>query len=161
MTTFRSNQIDITFLRQAIRQAEQAGLAGNLPIGAVIVLDGIIIAMGSNAIWKPIPSYTRHAEMEALRAVPPELWARSRELTLYTTLEPCLMCAGAILLHRLGRLVYGSDDPWGGVSASLGSLPAYFREEFALIEWGGPALPVECDPLYVRIIELENLINRR
>lgn len=160
MTTFQSNLIDITFLRQAIQQAEQAGLAGNLPIGAVIVLDGHIIAKGSNAIWKPIPATTRHAEMEALRAVPPELWARSRELTLYTTLEPCLMCAGAILLHRLGRLVYGSDDPWGGVSASLGSLPAYFREEFAQIEWSGPALPAECDPLYARIIELENLNNR-
>jgi tRNA(adenine34) deaminase len=161
MTAFQSNLIDITFLRQAIRLAEQAGLAGNLPIGAVIVLDGSIIATGSNAIWKPVPSYTRHAEMEALRAVPPELWARSREMTLYTTLEPCLMCAGAILLHQIGRLVYGSIDPWGGVSASLGSLPAYFREEFVLIEWSGPALPVECDPLYARIMELENLNNRR
>jgi tRNA(adenine34) deaminase len=150
-----SNQQDISFLRRAIQLAEQAGLAGNLPIGAVMVLDGSIIAEGSNTIWKPVAAYTRHAEMEALRGVPPELWSRSREMTLYTTLEPCLMCAGAILLHQLSGLVYGSNDPWGGASASLGSLPEYFRDEFALIQWRGPALPAECDPLYVRIMELE------
>ena len=128
MAAFQSNQADISFLRQAIHLAEQAAQAGNLPIGAVIVLDGSIIAQGSNAIWKPVAAYTRHAEMETLRGVAPQLWSRSRELTLYTTLEPCLMCAGAILLHRLGRLVYGSNDPWGGISASLSSLPVNFNQ---------------------------------
>jgi tRNA(adenine34) deaminase len=145
---------DIYFMKVAIQLAEQAGETGNLPIGAVIVLDGNLIAQGSNAIWEPVAAYTRHAEMEALRAVSPHLWSRSREMTLYTTLEPCLMCAGAILLHRLGRLLYGSSDSWGGVSASLGSLPDYFRGEFALIQWSGPALPAECDPLYARVMEL-------
>ena len=57
-----SNQQDVSYFRQAIKLAEQAGEAGNLPIGAVIVLDGNLIAQGSNAIWKPIAAYSRHAE---------------------------------------------------------------------------------------------------
>jgi tRNA(adenine34) deaminase len=150
-----SNSPDIWFFRQAILQAEQAGRLGNLTIGAVIVLNGEIIARGKNAIWQPDLALTRHAEMEALRAVPASLWTRSREMTLYTTLEPCLMCAGAILLHQLGRLVYGSTDPWGGVAVCLHALPGFFREEFTRIKWEGPALPAECDPLYSQIKILE------
>jgi tRNA(adenine34) deaminase len=153
------NSQDGYFLREAILLAEKAEQRGNLPIGAVIILDNEIIARGSNSIWKPALELTRHAEMEALRSVPPDLWLKSREMTLYTTLEPCVMCAGAILLHQLGRLVYGSTDPWGGVSTCLGTLPEYFRDEFALIQWEGPALPSECDPLYVRIREQEHLRN--
>jgi len=65
------------------------------------------------------------------------------------------MCAGAILLHHLGRLVFGSTDPFGGVAACLDSLPAYFRHEYSLIQWRGPALPSECDPLYSRVLEYE------
>lgn len=147
-------QQDVTFMKSAIQQAEQAGRQGNLPIGVVIVLDKTIIARGSNAIWKPVTALTRHAEMEALRSVTPDLWSRSREMSLYTTLEPCLMCAGAILLHQLGRLVYGSDDPWGGVSSCLDSLPEFFKDAFARIQWVGPALSAECDPLYTRAMDL-------
>jgi tRNA(adenine34) deaminase len=93
--------------------------------------------------------------MEALQGVPGHLWARSREMTLFTTLEPCLMCAGAVLLHHLGRLVFGSLDPVGGVAACLETLPPYFKEEFALIDWSGPALPQACDPLYSRVMAQE------
>jgi tRNA(adenine34) deaminase len=146
---------DTAAFQEAIRLAVEAEHRGNLPIGGVIALDGEIIASGSNAIWQPSQELTRHAEMEALRAVPGHLWRRSREMTLYTTLEPCLMCAGAILLHRLGRLVFGSRDPWGGVSACLGSLPSFFKDEFSLIQWAGPAFPSECDPLYARVLEYE------
>lgn len=147
---------DLRLLREAIRLAESAEEEGNLPIGAVIALDREIIATGKNSIWQPAIALTRHAEMEALRAVPSELWARSREMTLYTTLEPCVMCAGAILLHRIGRLVFGSSDPYGGIGRSLSSLPPYFAEELSLCEWDGPALPEECDPLYARVQELES-----
>ena len=150
------DQHDLSFLREAIRLAEQAQSNGNLPIGAVIMLDGKIVARGMNAIWKPVVALTRHAEMEALRAVPPAHWTRSSEMTLFTTLEPCVMCAGAILLHQIGHLVFGASDPYGGVGASLGSLPPYFREEFSRIHWAGPVLPAECDPLYRRIMELED-----
>jgi tRNA(adenine34) deaminase len=145
----------LPFLRQAILLAHDAERRGNLPIGAVITLDGEIVAMGQNSIWSPTLALTRHAEMEALYKVPADVWPRAREMTLFTTLEPCIMCAGAILLHHLGRLVYGSADPVGGFGASAGSLPAYFKEELSLIQWLGPALPEECDPLYARIIQHE------
>ena len=146
---------DIALLREAINLAEEAERQGNLPIGAVIALDGEVIARGKNSIWQPSLELTRHAEMEALHSVPPHLWPRSRDMTLLTTLEPCLMCAGAILLHHLGRLVFGSTDPWGGVTSCQDTLPTYFRDEFSLVQWTGPALPSECDPLYARVLEYE------
>ncbi len=145
---------DIAYLREAKVIALEAEQDGNLPIGALIVLDGQVIARGGNAIWKPELSLTRHAEMEAMREVPSHLWARSKEMTLYTTLEPCVMCAGAILLHRLGRLVFGSTDPHGGAGTCLGDLPFYFREQLAHMQWCGPGLPEECDSLYHRTMEL-------
>ena len=143
------------FLREAIQLAEEADRRGNLPIGAVIVLDDAVVARGMNSIWRPKRDLTRHAEMEALRAVPAELWPRSREMTLFTTLEPCVMCAGAILLHRIGGLLFGSTDPYGGVGACLPDLPPYFREEISLVRWTGPVLPAECDRLYRRVQEIE------
>jgi tRNA(adenine34) deaminase len=150
-----ANLKDVEYLRQAILLAEEAERLGNLPIGAVIALDDQVIARGCNSIWHPGLELTRHAEMEALRAVPPHLWLKSRQMTLYTTLEPCVMCAGAILLHRVGRLVFGSTDPWGGAGPCLAALPSYFWDQLALTEWTGPALPGECDPLYARVLEHE------
>jgi len=146
---------DLLFLREAIRLAQEAEQKGNLPIGAVVILDRQIIARGMNAIWRPALELTRHAEMEALRSIPAHLRERCWEMTMVTSLEPCLMCAGAILLHRIGRLVFGSYDPYGGVASCLNDLPPYFQHEFSRVEWIGPALPVECDPLYARIRELE------
>jgi len=151
---------DITCLRRAIQLAREAERRGNLPIGALVCLDGEIVAEGMNSIWQPVVDLTRHAEMEALRSVPEHLWSRSREMTLFTTLEPCLMCAAAILLHQVGRLVFGALDPYGGVGVALQSLPPYFREQFTLVEWTGPALPAECDPLYARVRELEHARER-
>ena len=145
----------ISFFSEAIGLAREAELRGNLPIGAVILLDGEIVGRGMNSIWQPRLELTRHAEMEALRDVSPCLWQRSAEMTLLTTLEPCLMCAGAILLHRIGHLIFGSRDPIGGVSASLVSLPPYFQEQFSVIQWNGPAFAKDCDPLYARVQELE------
>jgi tRNA(adenine34) deaminase len=149
----------LVFFREAIQLAEKADRRGNLPIGAVIVLDDEVVARGMNAIWSPRRDLTRHAEIEALRAVPAELWPRSREMTLFTTLEPCVMCAGAILLHRIGALMFGSTDPYGGVGACLRDLPPYFREELSLVRWAGPVLPAECDRLYRRIEELEGRLS--
>jgi len=145
----------LALLREAIHLAEEAERGGNLPIGAVIALDGEVVARGRNAIWQPSLALTRHAEMEALRNIPSQLWPKSREMTLVTTLEPCLMCAGAVLLHHLGRLVFGSMDPLGGVTSCLDTLPWYFKEAFTRIEWRGPCLPSECDPLYQRVLEYE------
>lgn len=146
---------DLVFFREAIYLAREAERRGNLPIGAVIVLGGQIITRGMNAIWQPTLELTRHAEMEALRSLPMHLRQSCSEMTLFTTLEPCLMCAGSILLHQVGRVVFGTSDPYGGVSACLDCLPSYFKHAFAQIQWVGPALPNECDPLYFRVQKLE------
>jgi tRNA(adenine34) deaminase len=145
---------DIAFLRGAIKLAREAERKGNLPIGALITLDGQVVGEGMNAMWSPSLSLARHAEMEAMRSVAPALWPRAHEMTLYTTLEPCLMCAGAILLHQIGRVVYGAADAYGGSGVSLGCLAPYFQEQFSRAEWIGPALPEECDPLQAHTLEI-------
>jgi len=145
---------DILFFERAIALAGEAEKQNNLPIGAVICYGEEIIAEGKNAIWYPRFNPNRHAEVEALRAVPDHLWKKSREMTLYTTLEPCLMCLGAILLHHIGRVMYGASDPYGGASVVIGHMPAYFEAEIAKIEWIGPAYPEACDRLFERAMGL-------
>ena len=81
---------DKLFMHRAIELALLAEKEGNLPVGVVITLDGDVVAEGRNVIWVPKFDATRHAEMEALRAVPADLWRSSDEMSLYTTLEPCL-----------------------------------------------------------------------
>jgi len=146
---------DILFLRQAITLASQAEKDGNLPIGAVITLDGRVIASGRNSIWSPKLRLDCHAEMEALRSVPVDARGRFSEMTLYTTLEPCLMCAGAILLHRIGRVVFGASDGYGGATTTFGRMPPFFQEALTGTQWIGPLLPDECDRLARRATELE------
>ena len=134
-------------LHQAIRLAQEAQQVGNLPIGAVITLDGEVVAEGKNSIWIPELNPGRHAEIEALEAVPLELWVRAREMTLYTTLEPCLMCMSTILVHRIGRVVFGSRDSRAGASYVFGHMPPAFERLSQTLEYIGPALPQECDEL--------------
>lgn len=149
-------------MRKAIKLAFEAEGQKNLPIGAVIRLDGEIIAEGKNAIWFPEFSLHRHAEIEALRNVPDDLWQQhARDMTLYTTLEPCLMCMGAILLHRIGRVIYGSSDDYGGAGTVIGHMPPYFEKQLFKTEWIGPAYPEECDPLYERLKLMESERSRR
>jgi tRNA(adenine34) deaminase len=145
---------DVAGFRQAVRLALAAEQEGNLPIGAVITLDGQVIAEGQNAIWFPRFNPNRHAEIEALRNVPAHLWQQSRQMTLYTTLEPCLMCFGAILLHHVGRVLYGSADHYGGAVIVQGHLPTYFEDEALRAQWIGPAYPEACDPLFARAMKL-------
>ena len=145
---------DREFMLRAIELALLAEQEGNLPVGAVISLGGEVVAEGRSAIWVPKFDATRHAEIEALRAVPQELWASSEHMSVHTTLEPCLMCFGSILLHRVGRVLFGSSDPYGGASAVFAHLPTYFHERLADIEVSGPIMPPECDPLYERLMEM-------
>ena len=101
-----STELHLDHLHRAVRLALEAERLGNLPIGALITLDDEVIAEAGNSVLVPHYHPGRHAEMEALRRVPEELWPRSREMTCYTTLEPCVMCMGA-LLHGVGRVVFG------------------------------------------------------
>ena len=148
-------EFDITYFHRAIVLANEAEKQNNLPIGAVITYEREIVAEGKNSIWSPKLSLTRHAEIEALGNVPEHLWGVSGKLTLYTTLEPCLMCLGAILLHQVGRVLYGSADGYGGASLVIGKMPTFFEEQMNQTEWMGPAFPDECDQLYKRVMKLE------
>ena len=145
---------DREHLERAVELARRAGSLGNLPIGCVICLDDRIVAEGQNWIWVPTLAPYRHAEMEALRALPAALADQHRNMALYTTLEPCLMCAGAIMLHRIGRVVFGAADRYGGLGATVERLPPYFAQQFAQTHWIGPAQSEECDLLYERVMQL-------
>jgi len=142
---------DIMYMRQAIRLAQEAEEMGNLPIGAVITLDGEVVAEGKNSIWVPTHNPGRHAEIDAIAAVPSALWPKAKEMALYTTLEPCMMCMSTILIHHIGRIVFGSFDPPGGASCALGRMPPAFENIAQETEYVGPALPQECDPLNERV----------
>ena len=143
------------FMIEAIELALRAEQEGNLPVGAVVELDGEIVSKGKSAIWVPKFDATRHAEMEAIRAVPTNLWKYAGEMSLYTTLEPCLMCLGAILLHRIGRVVFGSSDTYGGTRSVTPHLSPFFKERMSKTKWIGPIMPGECNPLHDRLLALE------
>lgn len=106
-------------MREAIALARQAGLCGEVPVGAVVVKDGRVVGTGFN---QPIGQQdpTAHAEIAALRDAAARLGNyRLPGCELYVTLEPCLMCAGAILHARIARLVFGAHDPKTGVAGSV------------------------------------------
>lgn len=150
---------DHDFMLQTIKLAKTAQKAGNLPIGALIVIKNEMIAEGQNRLWYPAPNPGRHAEIDALAGVDSSLWERAREMTLYTTLEPCMMCLSTILLHHIGRVVYGANDPRGGALCVVGHMPPSFETFFKQLHIEGPALPEECDPLFdqmVAMIEARN-----
>ena len=107
------------FMTAAIEQARAAQAAGDVPIGAVVVRDGVVIAAaGNRRIVQADP--TAHAEMLAIRAAAQAAgdW-RLGGCTIVVTLEPCCMCAGAIVLARMDRLVYGAADPKAGAVETL------------------------------------------
>ncbi len=105
---------DVYFMRQAIRQAEQAAVEGEVPVGAVIVAQNRIIARAYNQTER-LNDITAHAEIIALTAAADYLGSKYlTECTLFVTLEPCVMCAGALAWAQLGRLVYGANDDKGG-----------------------------------------------
>ena len=154
------SELDVVCFERAIELATDAEKQGNLPIGAVIAFEGRIIAEGQNAIWYPTLSLGQHAEIEALQNIPDHLLPYRREMTLYTTLEPCLMCMGSILLHKIARVFYGSTDTYGGASQVAGHMPLYFEEEMARTSWIGPSYPDRCDPLLERLRSAERRRDR-
>ena len=145
---------DEQYMRQAIDIALGSEQEGNLPVGAIITLRAEVVAEGGSSILVPKFDGTRHAEMEALRAVPDDLWNLSNQMTLYTTLEPCLMCFASILIHGIGRVVFGTLDNHGGASYVHDHLPPYFQKRFENTLWEGPIMSNECDPLLDRLFKL-------
>jgi len=112
-------KLDHQFMREALEQAKLAALAGEVPVGAVLVRDGQIISRSFN---KPITNHdpSAHAEMLALRAAATqEQNYRLPGATMYVTLEPCAMCAGAMLHARLERVVFGAPDSKTGAAGSV------------------------------------------
>ena len=119
MITERQDDFDTAMMSRALGLARQAEQAGEVPIGAVIVMDDEIIAEGWN---RPIAAHdpTAHAEINALRAAAERLGNyRLPGAALYVTLEPCAMCAGAIIHARLARVVYGAADARAGAAGSV------------------------------------------
>ncbi len=141
---------DSRYIQRAVELALAAEQAGNLPVGALIVLAGEVIAEGRNALLVPTYQPGNHAEIMALRNVDPSLWPQASAMTCYTTLEPCLMCYGTLLLHGVGQIVFGADDPEGGFRHVLPALPPYYDQQAQPPRWQGPLNPLACDPLYQR-----------
>lgn len=105
---------DIKFMRLAIEEAKQALAQDEIPIGAVIVANGLVIGKGHN-LTETLHDVTAHAEMQAITAASEYLGGKYLDkCTLYVTVEPCIMCAGAIGWSQLGRIVYGASDPKRG-----------------------------------------------
>jgi tRNA(adenine34) deaminase len=110
---------DEQFMREAVALARRAADAGEVPVGAVVVKDGAIIGRGHN---RPVSASdpTAHAEIVALREAAAAIGNyRLSGCALYVTIEPCAMCAGAIMHARIGRLIYGAADPKAGACGSV------------------------------------------
>ena len=118
---------DAQFMREALKEARAAAEAEEVPVGAVVVRQGRVLGRGHNQRQR-LADPTAHAEMIAITAAAASLgdW-RLTGCTLYVTLEPCPMCAGAIVLARLNRLVFGVEDPKAGACGSLYSIPSDSR----------------------------------
>jgi tRNA(adenine34) deaminase len=138
---------DASYMRAALEQAAAAGARGEVPVGAVLVLGTKIIATGGNA---PIERHdpTAHAEIEALRAGGRALGSyRLTDTTLYVTLEPCVMCAAAIVHARVRRLVFGAWDPRAGAAGSITDVFALPQLNHRVDVFGGVLMEECAQPL--------------
>ncbi len=137
---------DLQFMRLALEQAECARSQAEVPVGAVLVHAGVVVARGANC---PIGTCdpTAHAEIMALRAAGRALGTyRLIDTTMYVTLEPCAMCAAAIVHARVGRLVFGAWDPRAGAVGSTLNLLALPSQNHRVDAFGG-VLMEECAAL--------------
>ncbi len=130
-------QSDTDFMGLCLALAEQAARIGEVPVGAVVVHDGVVVGRGHN-LRETTGDPTAHAEIVALREAARTLgcW-RVLDATLYVTLEPCAMCAGALVNARVSRLVYGCSDPKAGAVESLFAIPTDVRLNHRLEVVGG------------------------
>lgn len=151
---------DEAFMRMALNAAAEAKRDGEVPVGAVVVRDGEVIAIGYN---RPIGRHdpTAHAEIAALRAAADKLGNyRLPGCTLYVTLEPCVMCAGAMMHARLARVVYGATDPKTGACGSVLNLFAEPRLNHHTEVQGG-VLAEECGTMLSAFFAERRLQNNK
>ncbi len=127
---------DVDFMKIALLEAQKAADAGEPPIGAVLVREGEVLVAAHNHREREY-DITSHAELEVLRAAGKikKDW-RMNDCTLYVTLEPCPMCAGAILAARVGRVVYAAKDPVAGAMGSVLNLPRFPLGAHPVVEGG-------------------------
>jgi tRNA(adenine34) deaminase len=149
-------ETDLHWMRHALRLAERAQAEGEVPVGAVVVKEGLVIGEGWN---QPILGHdpTAHAEIIALRAGAQSLRNyRVVGATLYVTLEPCVMCAGAMMHARVARLVYGAADPKTGAAGGVINL---FDAPFVnhRIAYKGGVLAEECGALLTAFFKTRRL----
>jgi tRNA(adenine34) deaminase len=141
-----SSAADLYFMSHALQLAREAERAGEVPVGAVVVKDGAIVGEGWN---RPISTNdpTAHAEIVALRAAAQALGTyRLLDTTLYVTLEPCAMCAGAMVHARVKRLVFAAKDPRAGAAGSVFDIVQHDALNHRLTAEGG-ILADECSAL--------------
>jgi tRNA(adenine34) deaminase len=142
VTTSRATA-DAAWMRLALDEAEDAGEAGEVPVGAVVVKDGEVIARSANAMIASSDA-TAHAELLAIQAASAVVGdARLAGCTMYVTLEPCAMCAGAMVLARLDRVVFGAYDEKAGMAGSVQDLLRHPRLNHRP-EVAGGVMEAEC-----------------
>ena len=134
---------DEQYMQQAIKEAQQAFTEGEVPVGAIIVMNGRIIARGYNQVEKLTDS-TAHGEIIALTAAFNFLGAKYLpEATLYVTVQPCLMCSGALYWSKIARIVYGAEDEKNGYKRVAGNVSPFHPKT----EITGGVLGEECGML--------------
>lgn len=134
------------FMHKALLEAKKAYLKGEVPVGAIVVVDDQVVARAHNR-REELQDPTAHAEMLAVKEAAARLGSwRLLGSTLYVTLEPCAMCAGALVLARVERLVYGAADPKAGAAGSVTNLVQHEALNHRLEVTGG-VLQRECSAL--------------
>lgn len=151
---------DLDYMQLALNLAQQAAIKGEVPVGAIVVKDGMVIGRGSNA---PIAKHdpTAHAEITAMREAATYLGNyRLVDCTLYVTLEPCAMCSGAMQHARIAKLVYGASDPKTGACGSVVNLMAEPKLNHHTEVVGG-ILAIECGAVLSDFFRQRRLINKQ
>ena len=144
--------MDDVFMREALAEAQKASAIDEVPVGAVIVLDDRVIGSGYN-LKESLQDATAHAEMLAIQAAcrTLETW-RLSEAEMFVTLEPCVMCMGALIQARIKRLIYGCPDPKGRAAISLYQIGNDIRLNHR-IEIQGGVMADECGALLSRFFQ--------
>lgn len=151
---------DVRFMRLALEQAEKARAEGEVPVGAILTMGrDVLAAVHNSPISLNDPS--AHAEMLAIRKAAERSGNyRLTGTTLYVTLEPCIMCAGAILQARVSRIVYGTDDPKSGAVESLYSLLNDGRLNHT-VEVTSGILKAECSEILSRFFQEKRITSKK